>query len=130
MDVSMMARVLWLRRGLRGHERWTQAQLEARQRPELAALRAFAAERSPFYQDLHRGLDRAPLVELPVITKATVMDNFDQISTDRPSAWPICRPTWIRCMAISRSGASTGWRPPRAAPGARASSRPASANGR
>jgi hypothetical protein len=41
--VSMIARVLWLRRGLRGHERWTQAQLEAHQRRELAALRAFAA---------------------------------------------------------------------------------------
>ncbi len=82
MDVSMIARVLWLRRGLRGHERWSRAQLEAHQRREAATLRAFAAERSPFYRDFHRGLDRAPLGELPVITKATVMDNFDQISTD------------------------------------------------
>lgn len=82
MDVPMIARVLWLRRGLRGHERWTLAQLEAHQRRELAALRAFAAERSPFYRDLHRGLDHAPLGELPVVSKATVMDNFDQFSTD------------------------------------------------
>jgi phenylacetate-CoA ligase len=82
VDVPMIARVLWLRRGLRGHERWSHAQLEAHQRRELAALRAFTAEHSPFYQTFHRGLGRAPLGDLPVITKATVMDNFDQISTD------------------------------------------------
>src|SRR6266571_7601720 len=82
VDVSMIARVLWLRRGLRGHERWSRAQLEAHQRREAATLRAFAAERSPFYRDFHRGLDRAPLGELPVVTKATVMGNFDQVSTD------------------------------------------------
>src|SRR6266536_1205424 len=82
VDVSMIARVLWLRRGLRGHQRWSRAQLEAHQRREAATLRAFAAERSPFYRDFHHGLGHAPLGELPVITKATVMDNFDQISTD------------------------------------------------
>jgi hypothetical protein len=59
VDVSMIARVLWLRRGLRGHERWTRAQLEAHQRREAATLRAFAAERSPIYRDLHSGLDRS-----------------------------------------------------------------------
>jgi hypothetical protein len=46
VDVSMIARLLWLRRGLRGHEWWTRAQLEAHQRRELAALRAFAVGRS------------------------------------------------------------------------------------
>ena len=32
----------------------------------LAGLRAFAIERSAFYHDLYRGLERAPLSELPV----------------------------------------------------------------
>lgn len=82
MDVSMIARVLWLRRELRGHQGWSQAGLREHQRRRLADLRQFAVAHSCFYRDFHRGLDRAPLGELPVSTKATVMDNFDQISTD------------------------------------------------
>jgi putative adenylate-forming enzyme len=78
----MIARVLWLRRALRGRERWSRARLDAHQRRELAALRAFAADRSPFYRRFHAGLQRAPLGELPVLTKATLMDNFDQLATD------------------------------------------------
>ena len=49
----------------------------------LADLRAFAVERSPFYRDLHQGLDRAPLSDLPVVTKATLMERFDDLVTDR-----------------------------------------------
>ncbi len=82
MDLSMISRVLWLRRTLRSRERWSQAQLHAHQRRELAALRGWAYARSPFYQRFHDGLDRAQLGELPVLTKATLMDNFDQLSTD------------------------------------------------
>ncbi len=82
MDLSMIARVLWMRRRLRRRERWGEAQLHAHQRRELTNLRAFAAERSPFYQRFHAGLDAASLGELPVLTKATLMDNFDQLSTD------------------------------------------------
>ncbi len=82
MDGSMIARVLWLRRGLRGHEQWSETTLREHQRRRLTELRKFALACSRFYRDFHRGLDRAPLGELPVITKATVMDNFDLISTD------------------------------------------------
>ncbi len=42
----------------------------------------FASARSPFYRRLYAELDDAPLAALPVLTKATLMDNFDQISTD------------------------------------------------
>lgn len=31
---------------------------------------------------LHHGLEDAPLGELPVLTKAALMDNYDEISTD------------------------------------------------
>jgi phenylacetate-CoA ligase len=82
MDASMIARVLWLRRVLRRRERWTEARLREHQRRELANLRAFAVDRSPFYRRLHAGLDGAPLGDLPVLTKATLMDNFDQLATD------------------------------------------------
>lgn len=82
MSMSMIARVLWLRRALRARERWNRSQLQEHQRRELATLRLFASARSPFYRRFHAGLDDAPLGALPVLTKATLMDNFDQISTD------------------------------------------------
>ena len=55
----------------------------AYQARRLADLRTFALERSPFYRELHRGLERAPLVDLPVVTKATLMERFDDVVTDR-----------------------------------------------
>ncbi len=82
MDTQLIARVLLRRRTLRRRERWTQAQLRDHQQRQLVTLRAFATTRSPFYQRLHHGLDGAPLDELPVLTKATLMDNFDELSTD------------------------------------------------
>jgi len=82
MDLSMIARVLWLRRTLRRRERWSRPQLLEDQQRQLADLRSFAYARSPFYRRFHAGLDRAPLADLPVLTKAILMDNFDQISTD------------------------------------------------
>ena len=34
----------------------------------------------PFYRRFHKDLEQAPLGELPVLTKATLMDTFDEIS--------------------------------------------------
>jgi phenylacetate-CoA ligase len=82
MNVSTVARVLWKRRGLRRHERWSGIRLRAHQDRELTALRAYATNRSPYYHRLYRGLATAPLAELPVLTKATLMDHFDDIATD------------------------------------------------
>lgn len=78
----MIPRVLWLRRTLRQRERWSRPQLREHQRRELATLRSYAAARSPFYRRFHAGLDTAPLDELPVLTKATLMEHFDEISAD------------------------------------------------
>ena len=59
------------------------------ERPELAAYQrrqvvACGTSRSPVavLPEFYHGLERAPLGELPVLTKAAMMDNFDQISTD------------------------------------------------
>jgi len=82
MDTAMIARVLWLRRVLRRRERWSRAQVEDYQRRKLAALRSHAVLRSPFYQRFHQGLRDRPLAELPVLTKATLLDHFDEITTD------------------------------------------------
>jgi len=83
MNLRIIAGVLRKRRQLRGHERWTRAELSAHQVSALADLRALAVARSPFYAELHRGLEAAPLDALPVITKAMLMERFDDVVTDR-----------------------------------------------
>jgi putative adenylate-forming enzyme len=76
-------RVIWKRRKLERSCRWTRTQLVEQHAHRLAALRQFVLERSPFYQRFHRGLERAPLEALPVLTKATMMEQFDDLVTDR-----------------------------------------------
>jgi len=83
VNTRMIASILRLRRALRRHERWPVERLREHQQRELAVLRRFAEQRSPFYRRYHRGLAGAPLHELPVLTKATMMDNFDDLVTDR-----------------------------------------------
>lgn len=83
MDLALLGRVLLLRRQLRSHDRWTRADLDGHRSTALAALRAHAYDRSPFYRRFHSGLTDRPLAELPVLTKAAVMENFDEIVTDR-----------------------------------------------
>jgi putative adenylate-forming enzyme len=82
MDTWLIANILRLRRTLRHREEWTRERLLEHQGRELATLRAFAVEHSPFYRQLYRGFGSAPLSELPVLTKATMMDHFDEIVTD------------------------------------------------
>jgi putative adenylate-forming enzyme len=57
--------------------------LEAHQRRCAAKLRRWALERSPFYQRFHRGLENQPLSRLPILSKGELMENFDQLVTDR-----------------------------------------------
>jgi phenylacetate-CoA ligase len=65
------------------HERWTRQQMLNYQADALRACREYAYTHSPFYQRFHRGLMDRPLQELPVLTKAMLMDNFDDLVTDR-----------------------------------------------
>jgi phenylacetate-coenzyme A ligase PaaK-like adenylate-forming protein len=67
-------------------DRWSRDQLLAFQGERLRALIAHAVAASPYYRDL-LGPDAAagdvPLEELPTLPKATLMDDFDRIVTDR-----------------------------------------------
>jgi phenylacetate-CoA ligase len=76
-------RVLWRRRQLERACTLTRAELEERQQRRLAELRQFAQARSPFYQRFHHGLDQRPLADLPVLSKAVMMEHFDELVTDR-----------------------------------------------
>ncbi len=75
-------RVLWKRSALE-RRRWTRAELELHQTARVSELRRFALEQSPFYRRFHRGLETRALSELPILTKATMMENFDDLVTDR-----------------------------------------------
>ncbi|MCC7210146.1 MAG: phenylacetate--CoA ligase family protein [Anaerolineae bacterium] len=83
MNIETVIRLLGTARQLRRHEHWTRDQLETYQNEALTKLRASAYAHSPFYREFHRGMYHAPLNELPVLTKRTMMDNFDELVTDR-----------------------------------------------
>lgn len=83
MNVATIVGLLRDRAQMRTRDGWGREEVLAYQARRLADLRAFAIERSPFYRDLHRGLERATLADLPVVTKATLMDRFDDLVTDR-----------------------------------------------
>ena len=74
---------------------WSAAQIAARQLEGLRALLAVARERSPFHARRLRGIDpdRFQLEELPrlpVMTKAELMDDFDDALTDRRVTRALC----------------------------------------
>ena len=79
----MIIELLVKRRQLRAHEYWSRERLESYQNEAVRALRQYAYARSPFYQRFHKGLFGAPLLELPVLSKETLMDHFDELVTDR-----------------------------------------------
>lgn len=83
MDLGLVARYLVLRRQLRARERWSPDRLHVHQQDALRKLRSHAMARSPFYRRFHAGLEGRPLAELPVLTKAELMANFDDLVTDR-----------------------------------------------
>lgn len=83
MDVRLLLRVLHRRRALRAREAWSRERLARHQAEALGALRDFALARSPFYRRFHAGLRDRPLAELPVLTKADLMANWDDVATDR-----------------------------------------------
>jgi phenylacetate-CoA ligase len=83
MDIQIVWGLLSEMRQLRRHEHWTRQQLEAHQAEALRLLREYAYAHSPFYRGFHQGLVDAPLHELPVLTKAMMMEHYDELVTDR-----------------------------------------------
>ena len=83
MSLRLLLAILTRLRALREREQWDRARLLAYQASALSQTRAYAYARSPFYQRFHRGLSDAPLTALPVLTKAKLMEQFDELVTDR-----------------------------------------------
>lgn len=82
MRIATLLRILVERHRLRRHERWTRAELDAHQQAAVSELRHFAVRRSPFYAELHRGLQNRPLSELPIVTKKALLSAYDRAVTD------------------------------------------------
>jgi phenylacetate-coenzyme A ligase PaaK-like adenylate-forming protein len=83
MDLRMIAELLSNLRQFQAREHWTRQQLEEFQAQAVRQVRDYAYAHSPFYQQFHTGLYDAPLQELPVLTKAMLMEHFDDLVTDR-----------------------------------------------
>ena len=77
-----LLRVGWQRHMQERSCGWSREQLERHQGNRLARLRRFVEARSPFYRKFHGGMQGRPLHELPILSKATLMENFDGIVTD------------------------------------------------
>lgn len=83
MNIQIILKLLYTLEQLRKHEGWTRQRLGSYQAEALRDLRQYAYQRSPFYQKFHKGLTGRPLHELPVLTKAMMMEHFDELVTDR-----------------------------------------------
>lgn len=81
MDGRLVTGLLLRRAAWRSRDRWSPAQLVRHQEQALAGLRAHAYARSVFYRRHHDGLRGAPLAELPPVTKADLMNHWDEVVT-------------------------------------------------
>jgi phenylacetate-CoA ligase len=82
VNTRLISKLLWKRGRLRRRDLWPRGRLEAYQARALYLLREHAYARSPFYRRFHRGLTARPLDELPVLSKAVLMEHFDELVTD------------------------------------------------
>jgi putative adenylate-forming enzyme len=82
MNFGMLPRILAKQSRLRRSEHISRPELERHQQRALERLRAHAYANSRFYQRHHRDAMQRPLAELPVVTKAQLMEHFDEVVTD------------------------------------------------
>jgi len=81
-----VARAIRAGRQLMAHDRWSVEQLRAHQRQRLLAIVRHAAAGSRYYRERFAGVelsDDLELTALPRLDKATMLENFDDLVTDR-----------------------------------------------
>lgn len=81
MDLRLISRVLYLRAAWRRRDHWDAARITAHQERALQELRRATYAGSEFYRRHHAGLHDAPLDRLPSVTKAELMEHFDEAVT-------------------------------------------------
>lgn len=81
-----VARALRISRELEAHEDWDAERLAVHRRERLLGIVRHAAARSPFYRERFAGVelgDDLQLTALPTLDKATMLEHFDELVTDR-----------------------------------------------
>jgi phenylacetate-CoA ligase len=82
--ITVVAKALKHARGLAARERWPVERREALKRERLTELVGHAARHAPYYREALAGYDPAVgVASLPALTKATLMERFDDLVTDR-----------------------------------------------
>ncbi len=81
MDIRLLSELLLLRARWRRRDQWDAGRIAAHQERALGDLRRAAYAGSEFYRGHHAGRFDAPLAQLPPVTKADLMNNFDQTVT-------------------------------------------------
>jgi putative adenylate-forming enzyme len=84
--VPQVIRALGVVKTLESHDRWSVERLRAHQRQRLLAIVRHAAASSPYYRERFAGIelsDDLDLAALPILSKATMLENFDDLVTDR-----------------------------------------------
>ncbi len=79
-------RTLRVAKTLEAHEEWSVERLRAHQRDRLLAIIRYAATHSPYYREHFAGVelsDDLDLGALPRLDKATMLEHFDELVTDR-----------------------------------------------
>jgi phenylacetate-CoA ligase len=81
-----VGRALRAGRQLAAHEDWSIERLRAHQRKRLLAIVRHAAASSPYYRERFAGIELSEdldLAALPTLDKPTMLENFDELVTDR-----------------------------------------------
>ena len=81
MDLRLVSHVLYLRAVWRRRDHWDATKIRSHQEQALLKLRQAAYAGSEFYRRHHAGLHDAPLHRLPPVTKADLMEHFDEALT-------------------------------------------------
>lgn len=83
MDFFILMRARWADKKILGREYWSREKIQRLQNKHLESLRRYSYRYSPYYRALHKGYEKAPLSELPVVSKQELMKNYDDVVTDR-----------------------------------------------
>ncbi|MFB9653474.1 phenylacetate--CoA ligase family protein [Pseudarthrobacter oxydans] len=109
MDLRLISRVLFLRAAWRKRDHWDPARIAAHQDQALKELRHVAYAGSEFYRRHHAGLRDAPLDQLPPVTKADLMEHFDEAITT-PDLTLAELENHLRSLTESRGDPGRAWK--------------------
>ena len=83
MNPLNFLKTFWRMQELRKHDRRPLEETLSIRDAAVSRLIRFSRASSPFYAEFHKGLEEAPLADLPILTKATIMERFDDLVTER-----------------------------------------------